>query len=79
MRAELQELRAKAAPQAGPEPRMVQGGDGRLVTVAQAADRLGVSKETVRRMVKRGALAAVKLGAALRIQASSVEKVIQGR
>lgn len=78
-RAELRELRAKAAPQAGPEATTAHGGNSRLVTVAQAADRLGVSKETIRRMVKRGTLAAVKLGAALRIQADSVEKVAQGR
>lgn len=77
-RAELRDLRAKATPQPEPEARTAQGGSSRLVTVAQAADLLGVSKETVRRMVKRGTLAAVKLGAALRVRADSVEKVVRG-
>jgi excisionase family DNA binding protein len=64
-----------AAPPAkvrGPQPE-------RLLTVAVVADRLSLSKESVYRFVRRGRLAGVKAGSALRIRASSVEAFIAGK
>lgn len=51
----------------------------RLLKVADVADRLALSKESVYRLVRRGRLAGLKVGAALRIKTSSVEAFLSGK
>lgn len=43
-----------------------------LLSVAQAAHRLGVSEPTVRRLIKRGDLAVERVGRSIRVRASSL-------
>jgi excisionase family DNA binding protein len=52
----------------------------RLVGVPVAADALGVSQQTVRRMVKRGTLHPVRLveGGRWRFRVSELDALIQG-
>jgi excisionase family DNA binding protein len=47
---------------------------GKMLTLAEAADTLGVHPRTVRRMIARGDLAAVRIGPRLlRVRAADVE------
>lgn len=50
----------------------------RLLTVAQAADRLGYAKETVRRLISQGQLPAVRLPSGrLRISEETIEHLLR--
>jgi excisionase family DNA binding protein len=44
-----------------------------LLSVAQAAERLNVNEKTVRRLIHSGRLPALKVGAAVRIDASTLD------
>jgi excisionase family DNA binding protein len=48
-----------------------------LVAISDAARTLGVSVYTIRRLVARGDVAAVHVGARLLIPASEVDRIIQ--
>lgn len=50
-----------------------------LLTIQEAADALKVSEATVRRLIKRGAFAAFKVGerGQLRIKASDLEEYVE--
>ena len=48
-----------------------------LLTIEQAATRLQLHRDTVRRQIKRGALRAVKRGRVWRVPESALEEVIQ--
>jgi excisionase family DNA binding protein len=51
----------------------------RALTVREAADRLSVDPKTVRRLVQRGELRAVRVGSkALRILSSDVDALLEG-
>jgi excisionase family DNA binding protein len=43
-----------------------------LVTVAEAANRFGVTRQTVRRRIEAGDLRAVKIGGSVRVDLSSI-------
>jgi excisionase family DNA binding protein len=47
-----------------------------LYTLTEAAEMLKVSVDTIRRMIKRGELDAVKVGGQLRIKAASLQKYL---
>lgn len=49
----------------------------RLLTRIDVAERLGVSMKTVDRMLRRGELRAIRLGAAVRIDPRDVEDLIR--
>lgn len=49
-----------------------------LLKVREAARRLNVSENTVRRLVNDGDLTSVRIGRALRIPAHSVDELISG-
>ena len=51
----------------------------RLFTVAETADRLSVSKPTVRRFLQRGRLKLVKVGGSVRVEVGSLADFIAGR
>jgi excisionase family DNA binding protein len=54
------------------------GGDIVLLTIQQVADRLQLSKATVRNRIKDGSLKAIKLGYnTLRVEESELEKFIR--
>ncbi len=58
--------------------------DGRLLTVSEVAEELAIHPKTVRRLVACGELAAVKIGAAVRVHPADVdafvdEHRVQGR
>jgi excisionase family DNA binding protein len=56
----------------------VFGGDIVLLTIQQVADRLQLSKATVRNRIKEGKLKAIKLGYnTLRVEESELEKFIR--
>lgn len=49
-----------------------------LISVTQAADRLGVSGQTIRRLIAAGALPATRIGTKLlRIDPAEVERLAQ--
>jgi excisionase family DNA binding protein len=50
---------------------------GQLVALSEAARMLGVSVYTVRRLVARGEVAAVNVGARRLIPASEIERIVQ--
>jgi excisionase family DNA binding protein len=52
------------------------GPRSRLLTLKEAADQLALSTRTVRRLVARGDLDAVRLGRSVRIAPSSLEKIL---
>jgi excisionase family DNA binding protein len=53
-------------------------GDNRLLTRAEAAERLRVSVQTVRRLAESGHLAEVQVSArAVRVRASSVDRLVR--
>lgn len=52
-------------------------GDQRLLTIVETARRLAVSTATVRRLLARGELRAVRIGRCVRITADSVAILAQ--
>jgi excisionase family DNA binding protein len=54
-------------------------GQGRLMTTADVADTFGVSVHTVRRLVRGGVLAKVKIGGSTRFRPEDVEALIESR
>ena len=50
----------------------------RLLSPREAANRLGVSVATVRRLIRSGALPAVRIGCAYRVDADELEDYIYG-
>jgi excisionase family DNA binding protein len=50
-----------------------------LLTVAETADRLAVSPDTVRRWIKDGTLGVFQVGRVVRVPASSVAALIERR
>jgi excisionase family DNA binding protein len=51
--------------------------DARFVTVAEAADRMGVSRLTVYRLIHSGDLPAIRFGQSFRVPESAVEDALQ--
>lgn len=49
---------------------------GRRVTVAEAADALAVCQETVRRLIRRGSVPAVRVGVTYRLKLAEVESAL---
>lgn len=49
------------------------GGDRRLLTVADAAKRLSLSRSTVYELIRRGDLASIRVGGARRISPEAIE------
>jgi excisionase family DNA binding protein len=50
--------------------------EGRLLTVSEVAEDLAIHPKTVRRLVARGELAAVKIGAAVRVHPADVDAFV---
>lgn len=50
----------------------------RLITIDQATELLGVSRQTIYRMIERGNLQARHIGRSSRVVLSSVERIIRG-
>jgi excisionase family DNA binding protein len=50
--------------------------DAELVSIAQAAELLGLSRDTVRRLLAVGELASVRIGAAVRIPRADVDRLV---
>ena len=50
-----------------------------LFTVAETAETLGVCRQTVWNLIKRGELESVKIGRARRVKAASVLSLIDGK
>lgn len=50
-----------------------------LITVAETAETLGVCRQTVWNLIKRGELESVKIGRARRVKAASVLSLIDGK
>ena len=48
-----------------------------MLTLTEVAGRLGVSVETVRRLIKRGNLKAVKVGNQLRVREADLDDYIR--
>ena len=51
--------------------------DKMLLTVAEAADRLGVGRSFLYTVIQRGRLATVKLGRARRVPITALEEFVQ--
>jgi len=51
--------------------------DRKLLTVEQLAERLAVNQMTVRRMVNRGQLPAVRIGRAIRFRPADVDAFLK--
>ena len=51
----------------------------RLLRVDDVADRLSVAGVTVRRLISRGDLKAIRVGKAIRVRPEDVESYLQGR
>jgi excisionase family DNA binding protein len=47
-----------------------------LISIAQAADVLGVSRDTVRRLLAAGELGSVRIGVALRIPRTDIDLLV---
>ncbi len=52
------------------------GPKGSLLTVADTAARLNVATKSIRRLIKRGHLRAVRVGRAIRIQPEAIEQLL---
>jgi excisionase family DNA binding protein len=57
----------------------VGGGVGRLLNVAEVAERLGVCRDTVYRMCNRGEIPHVRIASFLRVPAEDLEAFITSR
>ena len=51
--------------------------DDRLVRVPEAADRLGLKEKTLRFWIWAGKIEFVKVGGAIRLRQSTIEKIIE--
>jgi len=69
MRAEIAELRRQISVLQAVQPLSI-------VTVPEAAERLGVTVRTVRRMLKEGRLKSVRIGNRVRVDLSSVQAAL---
>ena len=49
-----------------------------LMTIGEAATILRVARRTIRRMIKRGELHAVRIGRSVRIRRQDIERIILG-
>jgi excisionase family DNA binding protein len=50
-----------------------------LLSVTTVAERLDVSQDTVRRLIARGELSAIRIGAAVRVAAADLEAFLDRR
>ena len=48
---------------------------GRVLRCSEAAELLGVNRETVRRLVKAGEIAAFRVGQSVRIPAEEIDRI----
>ncbi|WP_370642038.1 helix-turn-helix domain-containing protein [Myxococcus sp. AS-1-15] len=55
----------------------VASGSGRLLTVREVAERMGVCRATVYRLCERGELPHVRISNAVRIEAEALERFIR--
>lgn len=53
--------------------------DHQILTVAEIADRLRLSKMTVYRLIHSGELPAVRIGRSFRVRAAEADTWLQGR
>lgn len=53
--------------------------EGKLLSIATVADRLDVSRDTVRRLVARGDLPAIRIGSAVRVSAVEFDSFLESR
>jgi excisionase family DNA binding protein len=53
--------------------------EGRFLTVSEAAARLQVSAKTIRRLIERGDLPALRIGRLVRIPEESFERFLKDR
>jgi excisionase family DNA binding protein len=51
----------------------------RLYAISTVADRLDVSKDTVRRLIASGDLTAIRIGSSVRVAAAELESFVKGR
>jgi excisionase family DNA binding protein len=51
-------------------------GNAELISIAQAAELLGVSRDTVRRLIAVGELSSMKIGVAVRIPREDVDHLV---
>jgi excisionase family DNA binding protein len=69
-----------AAPvQHGSRLRAIDGGAGRLLSVREVAQHLGLSTATVYKLVARGELAHVRVSNAIRFERAEVERFVSAR
>ena len=47
-----------------------------MLTINDAAVKLGISGQTVRNMIRRGTIAYIKVGARFRIEDSEIERIL---
>jgi excisionase family DNA binding protein len=52
-------------------------GNSQLISIAAAADLLGVSRDTVRRLLAVGELSSMKIGAAVRIPRADIDRLAE--
>jgi len=71
--AQVVQLLASQPPVAVPEPRPATSPDRVLLTVEEAAERLGIGRTTTWGLVKSGALHSVQIGRLRRVPASAVD------
>ena len=57
------------------EPRL----STQLYSINTVAERLEVSQDTVRRLIARGDLVAIRIGASVRVSAAELEAFIEGQ
>ena len=57
------------------EPRL----STQLYSINTVAERLEVSQDTVRRLIARGDLVAIRIGASVRVSATELEAFIEGQ
>jgi excisionase family DNA binding protein len=58
-----------------PEP----GSRTHLYSIAKVADRLDLSRDTVRRLIGRGDLTAIRIGSSVRVSAAELESFLERR